>query len=77
MFRLNPSALDQARKLHSFTSDEKLAAAMDMTGTSIRNLRHGRTSPSVATLMKLRKLTGIPMEALIVEQQEDNNKAAA
>ena len=76
MFRLNPSALDEARNIHGFTSDERLATAMEMSGTAIRNLRHGRTSPSVATLMKLRKFTGIPMEALIVEQQEDSKTAA-
>lgn len=75
MFHLNPSVLDQARTLHGFTSDEKLAAAIDMSGTAIRNLRHGRTSPSIATLMKLRKLTGIPVEALIVEQSETKSAA--
>jgi ribosome-binding protein aMBF1 (putative translation factor) len=75
MYRLNPSALDEARSIHGFTSDEKLAAAIDMTGTAIRNLRHGRTSPKVETLMKLRKLTGIPLEALIVEQSESKSAA--
>ena len=75
MYRLKPSALDEARSVHGFTSDEKLAAAIDMTGTAIRNLRHGRASPKVETLMKLRKLTGIPLEALIVEQSESKSAA--
>lgn len=66
MIRLDPTALDDARQLHDLTSDEKLAAAIGMTGVSIRNLRHGRTSPSVATLVKLRKLTGRPLDGLII-----------
>lgn len=76
MFNLKPSALDKARSIHGLTSDEKLAAAMNMSGTSIRNLRHGRTSPTVETLMKLRKLTDLPLEAMLVEQQEGSQTAA-
>ena len=69
--RLDPSALDDARTLHGFTSDERLAAAIDMSGTAIRNLRHGRTSPSVATLVRLRRLTGRPLDGLVVETAEN------
>ena len=69
--RLDPSALDDARSLHGFTSDERLAAAIDMSGTAIRNLRHGRTSPSVATLVRLRRLTGRPLDGLVVETAEN------
>lgn len=68
--RLDPSALDDARTLHGFTSDERLAAAIDMSGTAIRNLRHGRTSPSVATLVRLRRLTGRPLDGLVIETAE-------
>ena len=68
--RLDPSALDDARALHGFTSDERLAAALDMSGTAIRNLRHGRTSPSVATLVRLRRLTGRTLDGLVVETAE-------
>lgn len=75
MFRLNPSALDEARKLHGFTSDDKLAAAMDMSGAAIRKLRHGQSSPLIGTLMKLRKLTGIPLESLVIEQPETKTAA--
>ena len=68
--RLDPSALDDARTLHGFTSDERLAAAIGMSGTAIRNLRHGRTSPSVATLVRLRRLTGRPLDGLVIETAE-------
>lgn len=71
MYRLNEAALDQARKLHALTSDEKLASVLGMSGTAVRNLRKGRSSPSVATLFKLRELTGIPIEALVTEKPTD------
>ena len=70
MYRISPAALDEARRMHGLTSDEKLAAALGMSATAIRNLRRGESSPSVATLVKLRKLTGIPLEALITEHPE-------
>ena len=66
--RLDPSALDDARNLHGFTSDERLAAAIDMSGTAIRNLRHGRTSPSVETLVRLRRLTGRPLDGMVIDR---------
>lgn len=70
MYRLNPEALDQARQIHGFTSDEKLAAELETTGTTVRNWRHGRTSPSIGALMRLYKLTQLPMEDLVIESPE-------
>lgn len=67
MYRINPAALDEAREMHGLTSDEKLAAELGMSTSALRNLRRGESSPSVMTLMKLRKYTGIPLESLIVE----------
>lgn len=75
MLRLNPSALDDARKLHGFTSDTRLAGALGMSESAVRNLRHGKSTPSIGTLMKLRKLTGIPVESMVIEEAE--NQAAA
>ena len=37
---------------------------------AIRNLRHGRTSPSVETLVRLRRLTGRPLDGLVVDRSE-------
>lgn len=70
MIRLKASALDDARRLLGVSSDERLAAQIEMSSTAIRNLRAGRSAPSVGTLVKLRKVTGIPFEALIVETEE-------
>lgn len=68
-WRIRADALDEARRMHGFTSDEKLAAELGMSGTAVRSLRRGITSPSIATLMKLRRLTGIPVEALVREEK--------
>ena len=75
MFRLDPHVLDEARRLHGLTSDEKLAHEIEMSGTSIRDLRQARTGPTVGTLMKLRKLTGLPLEAMILEQSDAHEAA--
>lgn len=71
MIRVKETVLDQARELHGFTSDEKLAAALGMSGTAVRNLRHGKSAPRITTLLSLQKLTGIPIEGLIYEVQEN------
>lgn len=71
MIRIRAEALDQAREMHGFSSDEKLAAALELSSTSVRNLRKGRSSPSISTLLRLRKLTGIPIEALLTEEPAD------
>lgn len=67
-YLLGPSVLDDARRLGGYTSDEKLAAAIGMTGTAVRNLRHGRSSPSVATLVKLRSISGRPLDGMLIQQ---------
>lgn len=37
MIRIRAEALDQAREMHGFSSDEKLAAALGLSSTSVRN----------------------------------------
>ncbi|AKJ72308.1 hypothetical protein BH787_gp40 [Gordonia phage GMA4] len=63
---LDPAVLDEARQALGEPSDEKLAARLGLTGATVRNLRHGRTSPSIGTLVKLRGATGRPIDGLIV-----------
>lgn len=75
MYRLNPNVLDRARELNGFTSDEKLGAEIGVSGTTVRNWRHGRGTPSIQRLMQLRTLTGLPLDSLLIEESE--NKAAA
>ena len=63
---LDPTALDDARALTGAPSDEKLAEHMDMSGAAVRNLRSGRSTPSILTLVKLRRITGRPIDGLII-----------
>lgn len=71
---LDPTVLDDARTLTGATSDEKLAPFLGLTGVTVRNLRHGRSTPSVATLVKLRSITGRPLDGLIIP---DSHKLTA
>lgn len=75
MYRLNPEILDRAREMHDLTSDEKLAAKINVSSSSIRNWRKGIKLPSVARLMILRDLTGVPLDNLLIP--EENTTAAA
>lgn len=67
MIRINPAVLNRARELKGFTSDEQLAVELGMSGAAIRNLRHGRTAPTIATALKIARFAGVPIEGLLVE----------
>lgn len=66
-YRLDPAVLDAARRIDGLTSDEKLGHALGKTGATIRAYRAGTTSPSIATLAALKRITGIPLDRMIVE----------
>lgn len=66
MIYLDPAALDEARQIHRFTSDEKLGNALGISGQAVRNLRSRRSVPTVQTLLKLRELTKTPLDDLVV-----------
>lgn len=68
MVKLNPRLLDQARDQLGLTSDEKLAAHCGLSRNTIHGLRHGRTAPSAATLLRLSRATSIPMEDWLIEE---------
>jgi len=68
MVRLNPHLLDKAKTTLGLTSDEKLAAHLGLSRNTIHGLRHGRTAPSAATLVKLSRATSIPMEDWLIEE---------
>ena len=68
MIKLNADLLDQARATLGLTSDEKLAAHCGLSRNTIHGLRHGRTAPSAATLLKLSRATSIPMEDWLIEE---------
>jgi Predicted transcriptional regulators len=73
---LKSDALDKARQIHGLTSDEKLAATLGVTSQTVRNLRNGKYTPSVATLVRIRDLVGGPIDDLIVERKAESAPAA-
>lgn len=71
-YRLDPAVIDDARRKGGFTSDDKLAAAIDSSGATIRYLRKGTRAPSVPTLMKLRDISGWWLDDMIIEKKTNN-----
>lgn len=69
---LNPTVIDDAKRKGGFSSVDKLAAAIDSCGATLRNLRSGRFVPSVPTLMKLRDISGWTLDDMIIEKSIDN-----
>lgn len=70
MIRIDPTVLDDARRICGLTSDEQLGAQIGRTGATVRNLRKGATSPSIAVLMELKRITGRPLDNLVLEISE-------
>lgn len=74
--RLNSRLLDETRTKLGISSDEKLAAHLGLSRNTIHGLRHGRTAPSAETLLKLRRVTSIPMEDWLIEERPAAKNAA-
>lgn len=71
MIRLNPEVLDKAIEVTGSRSDDQLGQAfLDLTGATIRSYRAGRSAPSLATLMKLKRITGIPLDRMATESED-------
>lgn len=75
--RLNPRVLDDARQRHGFTSDERLAEAMRMSGHAIRELRKGNRAPAVSTLVRLSRLTAWPIDGMLLVSEKTPDQAPA
>lgn len=70
-YRLRPAVLDIARDKTGSESDEQLGQNhLRKTGSTIRNWRTGKTTPDVVGLMRLRKITGIPLEEMLLEHEK-------
>lgn len=73
--RLNPQVLDRARSVDGLTSDEQLGAAIGKTGATIRAWRSGRTAPNIAALMRLKQITGIPLDQMVMREEPARHTA--
>ena len=67
--RLNPEVLDRARHIDGLTSDEKLGHAIGKTGATVSAWRKGATVPNVHALVLLKKITGIPLDHMLINDE--------
>lgn len=68
MFRLNPEVIDKAVEMTGSRSDDQLGLAfLNLTGSTIRNYRAGKSMPNVVTMMRLKEITGMPLDRMVVK----------
>ena len=65
--KLDPKVLDEARRIDGLTSDEQLGGAIGKTGHTIRAWRSGATVPGIASLMRLKQITGWPLDRMVIQ----------
>lgn len=68
--RLNPHVLDDCKTRWGLTTDTRLANRLDIDPRTLRDYRNGTREPSVKVLVKLRALTGWPLDGLVIETAE-------
>lgn len=67
--RIDPKVLEEAMdKTGSNSLDELGWKFLGKTGTTIRNYHNGKSTPSVATLMILKRITGRPLDDMILTE---------
>lgn len=66
-YRLRPEVVEAAMENTGATTDEELAYHLRRSVSTLRNWRSGRSAPDVAGVMRLFKLTGIPLESMLYE----------
>lgn len=64
--RLNPHVLDDAKTRWGL-SDARLAAKLGISPDTLRKTRNGDREPSLTEMLVLRKLTGWPLDGLVIE----------
>ncbi|MCG7267907.1 hypothetical protein [Corynebacterium sp. ACRQJ] len=65
--RIDPRVLEDAMsKTGSNSLDELGWKFLGKTGTTIRNYHSGKSTPSIATLMILKRITGRPLDDMIL-----------
>lgn len=67
MIKLKQESVDKAMEVTGARSVEHLAQSfLDVTGMTLRNYVAGKTAPNILFLAKMRKLTGIPLDQLVI-----------
>lgn len=70
IYRLNPSALEAVKKKCKTTSATHLASKIGVSEATVRNLRRGSHEPKLETVMKIHRLTGLPISKLVIESDK-------
>lgn len=65
--RLNPNVLDDCKTRWGLTTDSRLAEKLGIDARTLKAYRDGVTEPPVRILVKLRSLTGWPLDGLVIE----------
>ncbi|CAB0706692.1 hypothetical protein ACDL59_09235 [Corynebacterium diphtheriae] len=72
MIRLNPTVLDRAKELTGARSDDQLGQAfLNLTGATIRAYRAGKSVPNIITVARLKQITGIPLDQMVIEEANE------
>lgn len=64
--RLNPNVLDDAKTKWGY-SDARLADKLGISPDTLRRTRNGEREPSLTEMLLLRRLTGWPLDGLVIE----------
>ncbi|MGN0096429.1 MAG: helix-turn-helix domain-containing protein [Corynebacterium sp.] len=65
--RLNPYVLEDCKTRWGLTTDTRLADRLGIDPRTLKDYREGIREPSVKVLVKLRALTGWPLDGLVLE----------
>lgn len=69
--RLNPNVLDDAKTRWGL-SDSRLADRLGISPNTLTRYRRGDSEPSLTVMVRLRALTGWPLDGLVIETAADN-----
>ncbi|MBC3186395.1 transcriptional regulator [Corynebacterium sp. zg-331] len=68
-YRLDPTVLDHAKAASGARSDEQLGQMfLYKTGETVRKWRRGATNPDVVSLMRLKNITGRPLDTMMIHE---------
>lgn len=68
--RINPQVIEDAMERTGSSSLDELGwKFLGKTGNTVRNYYHGKSTPSVRTLMVLKRITGRSLDDMILENE--------
>lgn len=74
--RLRKEVIDKAMRVTGAKTETQLSVSfLERSGATIRNWKTGNTLPDAVSLMRLHKLTGVPIEEML--EDSDNMQKAA